>query len=397
VGLLLPHADSEVRVSFVLDRPLKSAATLFMRFSRRLTAILSLGLLLAASHASANDQVARGSRAASEPRDPVFEKLRLLERVPYADDPAPLWNHFDSWLQSRLEGAVDRLGLSSALRDDKLAVALVDITDRKRPRVAAVNGDDMMYAASLPKIAILLGAYEKASLGLLILDSDIKKKIDLMIRRSSNWAATDVMKTVGREYIASVLMSPRYRLYDPAHNGGLWVGKDYAGSTAWRRDPLHNLSHAATAMQVARFYYLLANDKLVSREYSRQMLDVLGRTDIDSKFMKGIRTIDPEPTIFRKSGSWGTFNSDSAIIRRDDGRTYIAVALSDDRAGADWLARLIVEMDEIIAESPVIAQASESAVRPQAVPERSWWASLLSPKGVARSQSSAQWPRRKSR
>jgi beta-lactamase class A len=52
-------------------------------------------------------------------------------------------------------------------------------------------------------------------------------------------------------------VSPRYRLYDPRHYGGLWVGKDYAKSGLWRRDPLHNLSHGATAMQVARFYYLL--------------------------------------------------------------------------------------------------------------------------------------------
>jgi beta-lactamase class A len=368
-----------------------------MRFSRRITAGVALALTFIVSGVQANEQVARGTRPSTETPDPLFEKLRLLERVPYADDPAPLWNNFDPWLQSRLEGAVDRLGLSPALRHDKLAVALVDITDRKRPRVAALNGDEMMYAASLPKIAILLGAYEKASLGLLILDPDIQKKIDLMIRRSSNWAASDVMKAVGREYIASVLMSPRYRLYDPAHNGGLWVGKDYAGTGAWRRDPLHNLSHGATAMQVARFYYLLANDKLVSREYSRRMLEVLGRTDIETKFMKGIRTVDPDPTIFRKSGSWGAFYSDSAIIRRDDGRTYIAVALSEDRAGDTWLANLIVAMDDIIAESPVLARVSESAAQPAPEPARGWWASLLSPKGVAQSRPSEPWHRRKTR
>ena len=370
-----------------------------MRFVSKLTAarLFAVVLALAAIDATANDQIARSSPSDSiDSRDPLSETLRLLERTPNADDAAPLWNHFDPWLQSRLEGAVDRLGLVPALRRDKLAVALVDITERKQPRVAALNGDEMMYAASLPKIAILLGAYEKASLGLLIIDQDLQRKIDLMIRRSSNWAASDVMRTVGREYIATVLMSPRYRLYDPAHNGGLWVGKDYAGGSAWHRDPLHNLSHGATAMQVARFYYMLANDKLVSAQYSRRMLEVLGRTDIETKFMKGIATMDPQPAVFRKSGSWGTYFADSAIVRRNDGRTYIAVALSDDRAGADWLARLIVEMDDIIAESPVIAQASEPAPRPEvAAEERSWWASLLSPKGVGQYRPSGPWPRRK--
>ena len=33
----------------------------------------------------------------------------------------------------------------------------VDVTERNAPRLAMLNGDEMMYAASLPKIAILLG------------------------------------------------------------------------------------------------------------------------------------------------------------------------------------------------------------------------------------------------
>lgn len=351
---------------------------------------------MSASAVQAVDVATLGTAADVHAGDPVRERLRLLERTPYADDSAPLWSYADGAVQSRLDRAIERLGLVPALHHDKLAVALVDITDPSHPRVGTANGDLMMYAASLPKIAILLGAYEKASLGLLRIDPPLQQKIDLMIQRSSNRAATDVMDTVGREYIASVLMSPRYRLYDPVHNGGLWVGKDYASSTAWQRDPLHNVSHGATAMQVARFYYLLSRGKLVSPYYSRRMLEVLGHTEIETKFAKGILNVDSEPTIYRKSGSWGTFNSDSAIVHRNDGKSYIAVALSDDTNGADWLARLIVELDGIIAELPAVQVASAPA--PEAAPDEerspSWWQSL----GVAaRAPQEPAWPRRRTR
>ena len=38
---------------------------------------------------------------------------------------------------------------------------------------------------------------------------------------------------------------------------GVWVGKDYAEQGTYQRDPLYNLSHGATVMQVVRFYNLL--------------------------------------------------------------------------------------------------------------------------------------------
>lgn len=366
-----------------------------MRKRHEITIVFALAGLLAAASASAMDVASRGK---GRPLDGALgDRMRLLQRLPSVDDPAPLWNYVDPQVQAELERAVARIGLAGAAHHKKLGAALVDITDPSRPRVGCVNGDLMMYAASLPKIAILLGAYEKASLGLLRVDDALQSKIDLMIRRSSNRAATDVMEIVGREYIASVLMSPRYRLYDPSHNGGLWVGKDYASSVAWHRDPLYNLSHAATPMQAARFYYLLSQGKLVSPYYSRRMLEVLGETEIDTKFVRGLLRVDSDPAIFRKSGSWGTYNSDSAIIHRDDGRSYIAVALTDDRAGAQWLERLIVEMDGIIAELPAVAMASvpkRETEQEEEPARRGWWRSLGS---SARAPQEPAWHRRRIR
>ncbi len=250
-------------------------------------------------------------------------------------------------MQSALERSLQALQLDRAARSGRLAVALVDITDPERPRMAQVNGDKMLYAASLPKIAILLGAFQKAAERGLTLDTAAIDELKQMIRKSSNVAATDMLQKVGTGYLASVLQSPRYRLYDPALGGGLWVGKPYSASGATQRDPLHNISHGATAYQVARFYYLLETGRLVSPEASRQMKEIMGSPEIHHKFVAGLEKTYPDSKIFRKSGSWRSHHADSAIVERD-GRRYIAVGLADDPNGGAWMSELIVAMDDIV-------------------------------------------------
>lgn len=259
----------------------------------------------------------------------------------------PLGETCDPRLQKALITRLNSLDLNNAAESKCLSVVVVDITDTSSPRMAYVNPNEMMYAASLPKIAILLGAFEKIANGEMTLNDEILEKLKRMIRNSSNAAATEILHRVGMEYLAELLQSPRYRLYDPEKNGGLWVGKDYAKEPAWKRDPLHNLSHGATALQVARFYYLLEIGQLVSPELSRQMKSILADPAIEHKFVKGLKEIQPDSEIYRKSGTWGPYHSDSAIVEHH-GRRYIAVALAKSARGEHWLQKLIVALDDII-------------------------------------------------
>ncbi len=252
-------------------------------------------------------------------------------------------------LQHRMELAMEELDLTRAIAGKKLSLALVDVTNPLEPRMAMINGDNMHYAASLPKIAILFGAFQKAHDGLLELDAETMKQMNDMIRTSSNRAATAVLNKVGRKYLSDLLQSKRYHLYDPAMNGGLWVGKPYASGGAYQRDPLHGISHGATAFQVARFYYLIETGQLVSPEYSRLMKHILGNPGIHHKFVKGLEKEHPEARIYRKSGSWRNFHADSAIVERA-GRRYIAVALAEDEQGGQWMQDLIVAMDKLVFE-----------------------------------------------
>jgi len=253
----------------------------------------------------------------------------------------------DPVLQKGLVSYLNSLKLERAADQKNLSVVVVDITDPFSPRMAYVNPNEMMYAASLPKIAILLGAFERISKGQMTLDGDTLEKLKKMIRNSSNEAATEILNRVGKDYVNELLQSPRYRLYDPEKNGGLWVGKEYDRSPAYDRDPLHNLSHGATALQVARFFYLLETGQLVSPGISQLMKSILGQPAIEHKFVKGLKEIHPESRIYRKSGTWKQYHSDSAIIEHD-GRRYIAVALAKSRHGEKWLTDLIVALDKLV-------------------------------------------------
>jgi beta-lactamase class A len=322
--------------------------------SRRIALVLSLATVLVAAPGFSDDVAGAGSIPIPVPEptwdvieDRILKGMRALDEIAPFEDKAPLWDHIDAELQQQVADALDELRLLDDARRKRLAVVLVDVTDSDEPRVASVNGDEMMYAASLPKIAVLLGAFEKIAQGKMKLTLETEWQLHKMIKASSNIAATEMMNRVGKEYIARVLLSPRYRLYDPEHNGGLWVGKDYAKSGLWRRDPLHNLSHGATAMQVARFYYLLETENLVTPDHSRKMKEILGNSMLTHKFVKAIKNINPAAALFRKSGTWRTFHSDSALIEHD-GHKYIAVALSNDPDGASWLRQIITALDGII-------------------------------------------------
>ena len=278
--------------------------------------------------------------------------LTLITAGPVTADrlPADLSSTCDPVLQKGLEKCLISLNLKNATHHKALSIVLVDITDPSSPRMAHINPNEMMYAASLPKIAILLGAFERIANGEMTLDEQTREKMAHMIRNSSNRAATEILNQVGKSYLAELLQSARYRLYDPEKNGGLWVGKEYSKAGAWKRDPLHNLSHGATALQVARFYYMLQTGRLVSPELSRQMKSILANPAIEHKFVKGLKAVHPDSRIYRKSGTWKQYHSDSAIIEHD-GRRYIAVALAKSRRGGQWLSDLIVAMDDLIFNS----------------------------------------------
>ena len=263
-----------------------------------------------------------------------------------------LWECFDRDFQDALLLALQkefRGKYRRAVGTKKAAIVVVDITDLKQPKVAALNPDVMLYAASLPKIAILLGAFVQIERGQMEMNDQTRAELTLMIRNSSNKAATAVLHRVGFENLAEILQSEKYRLYDPKHGGGLWVGRDYGGGRQWKRDPLNNISHGATAMQAARFYYLAETGRLVSPEYFDDLVEIMSKPAIQHKFVKGIRKNRPDAKFMRKSGTWKGFHADSGVIYDTQNRyKYIIVGLTEHPQGGEGLARFAAVVDQVM-------------------------------------------------
>ena len=251
----------------------------------------------------------------------------------------------DFQLQQGLEEIVESLNLTRAIEARQLALVLVIVTDPDKPRLAELNGRNMIYAASLPKIAILLGAAVAIDEGRLELNGALQTELNNMIRHSCNQCATRVLELVGRQELIEILQSPKYQFYDHTKNGGLWVGKDYGPSSAYQRDPVSGLSHGATAFQAARFYYMLQKGTLVSPQQTEMMLDVLSNSAIKHKFVKGLAAY-PDLEIYRKSGTWKTYHADSALVRTD-GLAYIMIALANNENGGAWLKQLAAPLHEL--------------------------------------------------
>jgi beta-lactamase class A len=256
---------------------------------------------------------------------------------------------WDRRLQARLDLALKKHALwQSLINEQKMAVGLVDLSDPKKPRFARVNGNTMMYAASLPKIAVLLAAFQGFEDGTLKETREVHADLIEMIRRSDNLAANQVIHQVGLRRIAAVILDPRYRFYDQKQGGGLWVGSDFGLHLEQYPEPLKNLDHAATVDQVCRFYYLLAYGKLINRERSRQMLKILAFPDLNDKFVQALGNAVPPNYLYRKSGEWKLWSSDSILVWTGTWRRYILVAMVEDAQGENILRQLLPAMEQVL-------------------------------------------------
>jgi beta-lactamase class A len=250
----------------------------------------------------------------------------------------------DNPLQIQLERIDFTIRNSLNISPDSTAVGLFDL---KTGRFAALHPDREEYAASVAKIGILLAYFELHSSAATNLDPQTRHELGLMIKPSSNEMAAKFSQQLGLREIQTVLN--HHGFYDPAHGGGLWVGKHY-GVTGGERigDPVADNSHAATVRQLLRFYLQLAQDELISPQASRTMREIFASPDIPHepiKFVKGLS--GRNVTILRKSGTWENWLHDSAIIEGPH-RKYILVALTHHARGDEYLEQLAREVDDLM-------------------------------------------------
>lgn len=261
----------------------------------------------------------------------------------------PIWEVKDPKLSQGLKSIMASNKQWQNLVDaKKMCVGVVDISNPRQARYAAINENTMLYAASLPKIAILLATFDAIDKGEIELTCELDSLMHNMIRVSSNSASTALIDMVGYDRIANVLQDKNYQLYNLDKKGGLWVGKRYAAGGQRNPDPLLGLSHAATVSQVCRFYYLLAYGKLISRQRSKEMLEYLIDPHLHHKFVFTLDKIAPEADIYRKSGTWKQYHADSVMVIGDEWRSYIVVALIESPSGEMIMRDLLKQIDDLL-------------------------------------------------
>lgn len=264
------------------------------------------------------------------------------------EDVKPLRSLIDVPFQDRLIAQLNKNSKWKRLiSQKKMAVGIVDLRDPLNVKYARVNGNVMMYAASLPKIGILLAAEDALEKGELEDSEEVESDLRLMISKSDNAAATRMIDLLGFDKIENVLTDPKYDLYDEDYGGGIWVGKRYAKTGARHAEPMKGLSHAATVSQVCRYYYMLAYGRLVSFDRSKIMLEMMVNPELHHKFVNSIEKVAPKAKIFRKSGTWQDWHTDSALVWGPD-RRYIIVALIEDADGEKICRDLVFEVEKVL-------------------------------------------------
>jgi beta-lactamase class A len=198
---------------------------------------------------------------------------------------------------------------------------------------------------------VLLAAFQGFADGALQDTPQIHRDLIEMIRRSDNFASSQVIGRIGLRKIEALTSDRRYRFYDPQKGGGIWLGGTYSPGGELNPEPTTGLTFTATAYQVCRFYYLLAYGRLISPERSRQMLKILAFPDLPGKFVSVLEKTVPPNHLYRKSGEVRGFHADSILVWDAGWRRYILVALIEDDRGEQILKELVPVAENVLRPS----------------------------------------------
>ena len=249
-------------------------------------------------------------------------------------------------LQSELERADAELRARYGLTTEQSAAGVLDL---KTLRLAMIHPDRVEYAASVPKIGILLAYFQRHPQAVTNLDAQTRHELGLMVKASDNEMAAKFSQELGLKQIQTVLNS--YHFYDQDHGGGIWMGKHYGKSNERIGDPVGDNSHAANVRQLLRYFLLLEQGKLVSAAASKTMREIFESPDIAHDRIKFVQALsDRNVRIIRKWGSWQDWRHDTAVVI-GPGRHYILAALTHHTKGDEYLVDLAKSVDDWMAGS----------------------------------------------
>jgi len=235
----------------------------------------------------------------------------------------------------------------SEFKDKFIGVAVYDLQTQNE---IYLNADEMMHPASTIKVAVMMEVFHQADQGLLSLDSrvpvinaftsiadgspyslDIKDDSDtslyeklggdesvrellrLMIVRSSNLATNTLLEKVGAKQVNAYLQA--LRINDVIVRRGV---EDNAAFGL-------GLNNNASARGLTQMMKLIAQEKAVSAQASREMIDVL----LGQEFNESIpASLPASARVAHKTGWTGNFFHDTAIVYPGGRKPYVITILT---------------------------------------------------------------------
>lgn len=87
---------------------------------------------------------------------------------------------------------------------------------------------------------------------------------------------------------------------------------------------------------------------MIRPERSEQMLADLVNPALTHKFVGALKAAAPRARLYRKSGTWRTWHSDSILVRGPDWRNYILVAMVGNERGGKIVGELVQAIESVL-------------------------------------------------
>ena len=207
----------------------------------------------------------------------------------------------------------------------------VYVRNLKKNEIVSINGSSKMNSASVIKLFVLASAYDKVNAGS-VKESTISADAKKMIENSDNVATNKVIKAIGGMNAVNSYIGNNY---SNATQLNRLLGGNYTNS---------GVDNYTSAKDVAQLLEKIYKGTLVSKSYSKKMLEFLKNQQTRSKIPAGV----PNGTIANKTGEipdQGVQN-DAAIVYTK-GTDYVLVVLSKTSNDSNAIAN-IKEISSIV-------------------------------------------------
>ena len=220
---------------------------------------------------------------------------------------------------------------AARLRDTAAACVI----DTARSRVAAWRADEDIYPASVVKIALMTAVFARYDDGGLRPDdrvriasanltttaeatpltaeyeATVEQLVELMIERSDNIAANQLIDMLRRERVTDTMRSLGLEHF--------FLGRKLSGSEPLVLDPEMTGRNSLTPNDAAHLLRLIACDAVPNATAQRA---VLSRCVHNDKLVPGLREGD---RFAHKTGETSSVSHDAGILQTNDGREYVIV------------------------------------------------------------------------